>query len=196
MYRLSLSTPTWRVHTYQLSANTESQRHHKTSLFCAGSTQNIFGEHQGGQYIQTLFTVLLVRYHSFLGINKPCKNNKASSPKNLLIDHIMLTYLMRATETLVYNHNAVMNIPKQLTGGRIRGSFQNCWNVTRYIYCRLCVTLATQMALRACDCSCWVMWETESATTMDRLWNVCSTALGDSDMTQHQYVCKVLTASI
>lgn len=37
-------------------------------------------------------------------------------------------------------------------------------------------TLALPMALRACDCSCRVMWETESATTRDRLWNMCSTA--------------------
>lgn len=37
-------------------------------------------------------------------------------------------------------------------------------------------TLAFPMALRACDCSCSVMWDTESATTSDLLWNMCSTA--------------------
>lgn len=41
---------------------------------------------------------------------------------------------------------------------------------------RVVFTLAVPMELRAWDCRCWVMWETESATTMDRLWNVCSTA--------------------
>lgn len=45
------------------------------------------------------------------------------------------------------------------------------------IFAHTCTfTLALPMALRACDCSCRVMWETESATTRDRLWNMCSTA--------------------
>lgn len=49
--------------------------------------------------------------------------------------------------------------------------------VQRHQRCLFCtVTLAFPMALRACDCSCSVMCETESATTSDLLWNMCSTA--------------------
>lgn len=42
--------------------------------------------------------------------------------------------------------------------------------------CNKDFTLAVEIEARACDCRCWVIWDTESATTRDRRWNVCSTA--------------------